>query len=136
MYIIPCISSCVYMKINYCLRCGHEWPSKLERVLTCAKCRSPYWDVPRQTDAIDDGSYAPAVITNNIPEVTSTQPLSHHDYVRKKLDPSYVPEKRQTIEELNALIQSIPARKSVIPEYKKPPEDQPDSYEEPTYSYE
>lgn len=32
------------MKIVTCLRCGHEWPTKLERPVRCAKCRTPYWD--------------------------------------------------------------------------------------------
>ena len=60
------------MKINHCLRCDHQWPSKLERAFTCSKCRSPYWDVPRQTDAIDDGSYAPsgAFSEKNSPEAS------------------------------------------------------------------
>lgn len=35
------------MQINHCLRCNHEWPSKLEKSRTCSKCRSPYWDVPK-----------------------------------------------------------------------------------------
>jgi predicted Zn-ribbon and HTH transcriptional regulator len=37
------------METNRCLRCGHEWlPRKLDRSLTCPKCRSPYWDIPRR----------------------------------------------------------------------------------------
>lgn len=35
------------MKIVTCLRCGHEWPTKLERPVRCAKCRTPYWDRPK-----------------------------------------------------------------------------------------
>ncbi len=32
-----------------CVRCKHEWvPRKPERSMTCASCRSPYWDVPRK----------------------------------------------------------------------------------------
>ncbi len=30
-----------------CLRCGYEWLPRTEEVFTCAKCRSPYWNVPR-----------------------------------------------------------------------------------------
>jgi predicted nucleic acid-binding Zn-ribbon protein len=31
--------------IHKCLRCGHEWPSRLERLpKQCPKCRSPYWN--------------------------------------------------------------------------------------------
>lgn len=32
-----------------CLRCGYEWyPYHQGRPVTCAKCRSPYWDKPRR----------------------------------------------------------------------------------------
>lgn len=32
-----------------CLRCGHEWTPRIEtKPMTCAKCRSPYWDIPRK----------------------------------------------------------------------------------------
>ena len=35
-----------------CLRCGHTWlPRTTGRPLTCAKCRSPYWDKPRRGHA-------------------------------------------------------------------------------------
>lgn len=39
--------------IHHCLRCGHEWPSKLEKPLRCAnpRCKSPYWDRPRRNEA-------------------------------------------------------------------------------------
>jgi len=31
--------------IHKCLRCGHEWPSRLERLpKVCPKCNSPYWN--------------------------------------------------------------------------------------------
>lgn len=60
------------------------------------------------------------------------QPLSPHDSVLKKLDPSYEPAKRQTIAELQAMITATPARKPVIPSYTPPPVvDQPDYYDEP-----
>lgn len=38
-------------KVYHCLRCGHIWSSKSkDKPKTCAnkKCRSPYWDRPRQ----------------------------------------------------------------------------------------
>lgn len=33
-----------------CSRCGHEWITRLngKAPIRCAKCRSPYWDKPRQ----------------------------------------------------------------------------------------
>ena len=34
--------------IHKCLRCGHEWPSRLERLpKVCPKCNSPYWNKPK-----------------------------------------------------------------------------------------
>ena len=34
--------------IHKCLRCGHEWPSRLEKLpKQCPKCRSPYWNKPK-----------------------------------------------------------------------------------------
>ncbi len=32
------------LRIFKCLRCGHEWPSKMDKPLVCPKCKSPYWD--------------------------------------------------------------------------------------------
>ncbi len=33
-----------------CTRCGHTWfPRSTAKPKNCAKCRSPYWDKPRQT---------------------------------------------------------------------------------------
>ncbi len=31
-----------------CLRCEHEWASRNQRPLRCAKCKTPYWDKPRR----------------------------------------------------------------------------------------
>lgn len=32
-----------------CTRCGHVWVVRGEQLpRTCARCRSPYWDRPRQ----------------------------------------------------------------------------------------
>jgi len=39
---------CNMIYVHKCLRCGHEWPSKQEHPITCAKCRSPYWDKPKK----------------------------------------------------------------------------------------
>jgi predicted Zn-ribbon and HTH transcriptional regulator len=37
-----------------CLRCGYRWtPYHGKRPRRCARCRSPYWDVPRRE--ADDG---------------------------------------------------------------------------------
>lgn len=38
-----------------CLRCGHEWlPRQDKPPQNCPnpKCKSPYWDRPRQKDAV------------------------------------------------------------------------------------
>jgi len=31
------------LKIYKCLRCGHEWASRMDKPLVCPKCKSPYW---------------------------------------------------------------------------------------------
>ena len=38
----------VETKPLYCKRCGHTWYPRQAEVLTCPKCRSPYWDKDRQ----------------------------------------------------------------------------------------
>jgi DNA-directed RNA polymerase subunit RPC12/RpoP len=38
-----------------CLRCGHEWSSDNIHPTRCAKCKSPYWDKPRQDVNIVEG---------------------------------------------------------------------------------
>ena len=37
-----------------CLRCGHEWVPTIERIIVCAKCRSPYWNIPKQEKNIKE----------------------------------------------------------------------------------
>lgn len=33
---------------NKCERCGHDWYQRSEnKPRICPKCKSPYWDVPR-----------------------------------------------------------------------------------------
>ena len=40
-----------------CERCGHEWPKRTsEKPRRCAKCGSPYWDVPKRDVAVPDGA--------------------------------------------------------------------------------
>jgi len=37
---------------NRCERCGHGWkPREGSNPLVCPKCKSPYWDRPRQNAA-------------------------------------------------------------------------------------
>jgi predicted Zn-ribbon and HTH transcriptional regulator len=34
-----------------CLRCGESWyPRGLTDPVTCPKCRSPYWNIPRKEE--------------------------------------------------------------------------------------
>ena len=35
-----------------CFRCGHEWrPKKMDSIpKVCPKCKSPYWDRPKNTE--------------------------------------------------------------------------------------
>jgi hypothetical protein len=130
------------MKINHCLRCEHQWASKLDKPRTCSKCRSPYWDVPRGSKADFEKKSAASPIPKewediHIPQAVAVPlapPANHHDNVRKKLDPNYVPPNRETIEELRARIAAVPAKKPIVSSYNNPPvvEDQPDAYTEPT----
>lgn len=35
-------------RIWECLRCGHRWANrKPQKPICCAKCKSPYWDIPK-----------------------------------------------------------------------------------------
>lgn len=31
-----------------CERCGHKWASRVDNPIRCAKCKTPYWNRPRQ----------------------------------------------------------------------------------------
>jgi ribosomal protein L37E len=33
-----------------CLRCGHKWMSYMEHPIACAKCKTPYWNIPRKDE--------------------------------------------------------------------------------------
>lgn len=34
-----------------CFRCGHEWrPKKMGIPKVCPKCKSPYWDRPKNSE--------------------------------------------------------------------------------------
>jgi predicted Zn-ribbon and HTH transcriptional regulator len=34
---------------HQCVRCGHQWPSQVQRPQTCPKCKSEKWDIiPRK----------------------------------------------------------------------------------------
>ena len=39
------------VKAVQCERCGHEWPTRLEHPVRCARCRSPYWNKPKGGNA-------------------------------------------------------------------------------------
>ena len=39
----------------HCQRCEHEWlPRKEGEPVTCPKCKSPYWNRPRQVAKVDE----------------------------------------------------------------------------------
>lgn len=44
------------MKILECCRCGQEWASRSESPYRCGKCKSPYWDRPRNNANVEDRS--------------------------------------------------------------------------------
>lgn len=42
----------ITMKGYQCTRCNHTWVPRDEgKPMVCPKCKSPYWDKPRQSDA-------------------------------------------------------------------------------------
>lgn len=38
----------IKIEVLKCERCNHEWIPKKEEVRRCAKCKSPYWDIPKK----------------------------------------------------------------------------------------
>lgn len=43
-----------------CLRCGHEWwPRSESKPVSCPKCHSPYWHMPRRAEMGQDASERP-----------------------------------------------------------------------------
>lgn len=41
-----------------CTRCNHTWvPRDEAKPLVCPKCKSPYWDKPRQSDTKKDSDW-------------------------------------------------------------------------------
>lgn len=40
----------IELRRTNCRRCGHTWVRRKDVVITCPKCRSPYWDKPREDD--------------------------------------------------------------------------------------
>lgn len=110
------------MQINHCLRCNHEWPSKLEKSRTCSKCRSPYWDVPRTTDAVDPNCpVADLPVEKNPAEASPIIEINPFTaLVEKRLHPERTDEQRQKeISDLRGLldISGKKGNESVLPDY-------------------
>jgi rubrerythrin len=41
----------VAMDVYHCDRCNHEWMIRgAHEPITCPKCRTPYWNIPRRVD--------------------------------------------------------------------------------------
>ena len=39
----------------HCFRCGYEWfPKSSQKPRKCARCNSPYWDMPRRVDRLSE----------------------------------------------------------------------------------
>jgi len=102
------------MQIFTCLRCQHEWPSKKEKPVTCAKCRSPYWDIAKGTVAVKKPVEPSAI--EKMP--TTDSPL--------------VP--KQEIKSLQSLIDSIHNKKEPQAPWVAPKVEQFD-FTEPTLNY-
>lgn len=101
------------MQIFTCLRCQHEWASKKEKPVTCAKCRSPYWNIAK------GGVQKEARVEKNIA-------------VPAEVTPEITPKKE--IPALQALIDSIHAKKEPQAPWVAPKVEQYD-LSEPTLHY-
>jgi len=45
----------IVIKQKECLRCGYKWiPRKDGMPVTCPKCRSPYWNIPKSQTKITE----------------------------------------------------------------------------------
>jgi hypothetical protein len=104
------------MQIFTCLRCQHEWPSKKEKPVTCAKCRSPYWDIAKGTVQ---------VVVKNIAEATP---------VVDRMPTIPAPVERAELSDLQNLINSIHAKKEPQAPWVAPKVEQYD-LSEPTLEY-
>jgi hypothetical protein len=40
-------------KLYECLRCGWAWLSNMNPPRVCAKCHSPYWNIPKASKGAD-----------------------------------------------------------------------------------
>jgi len=45
----PRVYSFRMIKIWNCLRCNHQWASKMQKPRICPRCKSPYWAIPKGT---------------------------------------------------------------------------------------
>src|SRR6185312_17278718 len=63
------------MRIVKFKRCNHEWPTRLEQPVRCAKCRSPYWtsEPKRATIGVggSDGREVLADASRKLPKLRS-----------------------------------------------------------------
>lgn len=64
------------IKLHTCLRCSHQWPSKLEVPITCSKCRSPYWRIPKGTEVVKPVADFPVEIKKN----SAASPITERSY--------------------------------------------------------
>ena len=40
------------INIIKCLRCDHEWASRNLHPIRCAKCKTPYWNIPKKVSHV------------------------------------------------------------------------------------
>ena len=46
--------------VRRCERCGHEWQPQSTETRQCPKCKTAYWDVPKQTtEGVADAAEPP-----------------------------------------------------------------------------
>ena len=52
------------MEIKHCLRCNHDWCTRLVHPFRCGVCKSPYWDRPKAAVGLKGGGRVDAKAVN------------------------------------------------------------------------
>ena len=111
------------IKLHTCLRCSHQWPSKLEVPITCSKCRSPYWRIPKGESSPSNIPVADFPVEKKPAEASpevKKEPYTFTELVEKRLHPERTDEQRkQEIDNLKSLMDmsSKKGNESVLPVY-------------------
>jgi hypothetical protein len=62
----------VELRKLHCHRCGYKWVPRVEKIRVCPKCKSPWWDKPKDTPRSREGA---ALVPSYSPE-KAAEPFS------------------------------------------------------------